>query len=130
MKVSTVLASLGLLSSSAHGQLWTETLQAAGLIGSHFGVPGLDAQYDYVVLGGGTGGLAMARRLAADTRFTVAVIEAGDFYEFANGNNSEVPALASAFIGSDPNTMNPYLDWYQWTTEQVVSRYNDASCMT
>lgn len=121
MKVSTTLAALGLLSGAAQAQAaWEEALYASGLIGSHFGVPGIDGQYDYVVLGGGTAGLAMARRLASDARYTVAVVDAGDFYEFANGNNTQIPALAAAFVGSDPKTKNPYLDWYQWTTEQAV----------
>ena len=49
------------------------------------------------------------------------MVEAGDFYEFSNGNLSEIPAGASAFIGSHPVRKNPRLDWYQYTTRQPVS---------
>ncbi|KAI1081867.1 glucose-methanol-choline oxidoreductase [Whalleya microplaca] len=98
---------------------WAESISAQGLIGSHFGVAGVSASYDYLVLGGGTAGLTMARRLAEDTRRTVAVVEAGDFYEFINGNNSAIPAMASTFLGSQPSQKNPFLDWYQWTEAQL-----------
>lgn len=53
--------------------------------------------YDYVIVGGGTAGLVLARRLAANFSLTVAVIEAGGFYELDNGNFSEIPAFASIF---------------------------------
>ena len=74
-----------------------EDIYATQLIGSHFGVPDVALTYDYVVIGGGTAGLVMARRLAANPSFTVAVIEAGGFYEFDNGNYSEIPGFASQF---------------------------------
>lgn len=76
---------------------YSEDLYATQLIGSHFGVPGIPGTYDYVVVGGGTAGLVMARRLAANSSFTVAVIEAGGFYELDNGNFSEIPAFAAQF---------------------------------
>ncbi len=76
---------------------FTEQIQTTQLLGSHFGVPGIPAIYDYVIVGGGTAGLVMARRLAADASFTVAVIEAGGFYELDNGNFSEIPAFAAQF---------------------------------
>ena len=98
-----------------------EVLSAQGLLGSHFGVPGFDAVYDYVVIGGGTAGLTVARRLAAEQSVSVAVIEAGDFYEFGNGNLSEIPAYASDFTGNNPTQKNPYLDWYQYTVPQPAS---------
>lgn len=72
-------------------------LSATQLLGSHFGVPDIPVTYDYVVVGGGTAGLVTARRLAANSSFTVAVIEAGGFYEFDNGNFSEIPAFAAQF---------------------------------
>lgn len=76
---------------------YSENLFAAQLIGSHFGVPGIPIIYDYVIVGGGTAGLVVARRLAANSSLTVAVIEAGGFYELDNGNFSEIPAFASQF---------------------------------
>ncbi|KAL8786110.1 MAG: hypothetical protein Q9213_002975 [Squamulea squamosa] len=93
-----------------------EPISVLGLLGTHFGVPGRPAVYDYVIVGGGTAGLTVARRLAQDS--SVAVIEAGDFYEFSNGNLSEVPAYASFFTGVDPEQKNPSLDWYQYTEPQ------------
>ena len=111
------------LLSDAIGMLVSlnEAILAQGLIGSHFGIPGLPSSFDYVIAGGGTAGLALARRLAADTSISVAVIEAGDFYEFSNGNLSEIPADATAFTGSNPIQKNPLLDWYQYTARQTVS---------
>lgn len=76
---------------------YSENLLAAQLIGSHFGIPDLPAVYDYVIVGGGTAGLVMARRLAADSSLTVAVVEAGGFYEQDNGNFSEIPGYAAQF---------------------------------
>lgn len=99
----------------------SETISAQGLLGSHFGIPGIDGSYDYVVIGGGTAGLTVARRLATDPSITVAVIEAGDFYEFSNGNLSQIPAYATQFTGNNPTQKNPYLDWYQYTEPQAVS---------
>lgn len=81
----------------ARSSLFTEQIQATELLGSHFGVPDIPATYDYVIVGGGTAGLVMARRLAANASFTVAVIEAGGFYEMDNGNFSEIPGFASQF---------------------------------
>lgn len=40
---------------------------------------------------GGTAGLTVGARLAADSSLSVAVIEAGGFYEIDNGNASVVP---------------------------------------
>lgn len=117
--IVSVFLALPLLAALCHSE-WIESISATGLIGSHFGVPGLDGVYDYVILGGGTAGLAMGRRLASDTNHTVAVVNAGDFYEFANGNNTEIPAFAAAFVGSNPIAKNPLLDWYQYTERQPV----------
>ena len=100
---------------------FSEALQAQGLLGAHFGVPGLPSTFDYVVVGGGTAGLTIARRLAANTSVTVAVIEAGGFYETDNGNLSEVPADAGYFVGTAPNERNTLIDWEQYTEIQEVN---------
>ena len=99
---------------------FNEALQATGLLGAHFGVPGLPGVFDYVIVGGGTAGLTVARRLAANTSNTVAVIEAGGFYEFDNGNLTEIPADAGYFVGSAPAEKNPLIDWEQYTEPQAV----------
>ncbi|KAI7571020.1 GMC oxidoreductase [Hortaea werneckii] len=54
--------------------------------GNTFGKPGVNASYDYIVVCGGTGGLAIAARLAEDKIVSVAVVEAGGFYQIDNGN--------------------------------------------
>ncbi|GAW27331.1 putative GMC oxidoreductase [Rosellinia necatrix] len=105
----------------------TDGIIADGLLGSHFGIPAFSASFDYVIVGGGTAGLTVARRLAADPSVSVAVIEAGDFAAFANGNFSQVPAYASYFTGSDPIIKNPYLDWLMYTEPQPMGR---GDCMT
>ena len=89
-------------------------------MGSHFGVPGIPGSYDYVIVGGGTAGLTLARRLAANSSITVAVIESGGFYELDNGNYSEIPADATYWVGAGP-TRNPLIDWYHFTEPQPVS---------
>ncbi|KAL8651494.1 MAG: hypothetical protein Q9210_003213 [Variospora velana] len=72
---------------------------------------GRDDTFDYVVVGGGTAGLALASRLAEDFSHTVAVIEAGGFYEQDNGNISVVPAYCTIGAGTDPANFNPLVDW-------------------
>ncbi|CAI4215501.1 unnamed protein product [Parascedosporium putredinis] len=69
---------------------------------SAFAVPFADAAYDYVVVGGGTSGLAIAARLAKTA--SVAVVEAGGIYQIDNGNQSVVPAYAftQGFTSADP----------------------------
>jgi len=59
-------------------------------LATSFGAPGKNASYDYVVVGGGTGGLAIAARLAEDKNVSVAVIEAGGFYQIDNGEGRSV----------------------------------------
>lgn len=92
--------------------------QKPPLLSSAFGVPGLNASFDYVIVGGGTAGLTLAARLAEN--FTVAVIEAGGFYETDNGNLSVIPGDAIQFVGADVNDFQPLIDWGFATTPQPV----------
>ncbi|KAB2573446.1 Dehydrogenase patE [Lasiodiplodia theobromae] len=87
------------------------------LAGSSFGVPG-DQTFDYVIVGGGTAGLTLANRLSENAAWTVAVVEAGGYYESENGNVSQIPLFAS--VGSDKTTANynPAIDWGFVTTPQ------------
>ena len=93
-------------------------LNARRLLGSSFGVPGFNQTFDYVILGGGTAGLTIAARLAETA--TVAVIEAGSFYEIDNGNLSQIPAYDAFFVGKDKDDYNPLIDWGFQTTAQAV----------
>lgn len=97
------------------------------LFGNSFGVPGKNATYDYVVVGGGTGGNAIAARLAQAPGVSVAVIEAGSFYQADNGNGSVIPALATTqYVGTSPDDTQPLIDWNFVTTPQAVSPCQDA----
>lgn len=94
-----------------YGQLGT-------ILGTSFGLPGTDATFDYVVVGGGNAGLTMASRLAENGTVSVTVIEAGGFYEIDNSNLTVVPGSATYFTGSDPNDFQPLIDWGFSTTPQ------------
>lgn len=102
---SVAFASLDLLDN---GQLGT-------ILGSSFGVPGANATFDYVVVGGGTAGLTIATRLAENRSLSVAVVEAGGFYEIDNGNLSIIPAQATS-----PRSSQPLFDWGFSTVPQAV----------
>jgi choline dehydrogenase len=91
------------------------------IYGDNFGIPGRNASYDYVVVGGGTAGLAMAMRLAENPANMVAVIEAGGFYEEDMGNTSVVPNLGLVYdTGITLLTKAfPTIDWGIQTTPQT-----------
>ena len=76
--------------------------------------------FDYVVIGGGTAGLAMAARLVEGSSHSIAVIEAGGFYEKDNGNLNVVPGYCTFFAGTDPDDVNPLIDWGFVTEPQKV----------
>lgn len=94
---------------------------AQQLYSNHFGLAGVNATYDYVVVGGGNAGLAVAYRLAEDGSKTVAVVEAGGFYEVEAGNTSTVPAYCSQYGAYMPSSANsfPLVDWGFLTTPQA-----------
>ena len=87
---------------------------------SSSGVSGVNATFDYVIVGGGTAGLTIASRLAENSLFSVVVIEAGGFYELDDGNRSVVPGYASFYAGTDPNDTQPLVDWNFVTEPQAV----------
>lgn len=113
--VSTFVLPLFLLIATAQAYF-----QAGPLYGNDFGIPGQNASYDYVVVGGGTAGLALATRLAENTSVTVAVIEAGGFYEIDNGNTSVIPGLGLVYDATTTLLTNAYpsVDWGLNTTPQ------------
>ena len=77
--------------------------------------------FDYLVVGGGTAGLTLASRLVEQSSFTVAVIEAGGYYEKDNGNLSTTPAYWTNSVGTDVDDVNPAVDWGFITQPQKVS---------
>jgi choline dehydrogenase len=122
MKPRQLLLSLGVVVATAAQSLHLDAFdygQRGHLLGSSFGLPGTNATFDYVVVGGGTAGLAMAARLAQNRTASVAVIEAGGFYEVDNGNYTVVPGYATFYTGSDPTNFQPLIDWGFSTTPQA-----------
>lgn len=85
--------------------------------GDSFGIPG-NATFDYVVVGGGTAGLAVAMRLAEDSTHTVAVVEAGGFYQLESGNKSVTPYYNDEFAAINNPLADPLIDWGFVTTPQ------------
>ncbi|KAL4733272.1 hypothetical protein BDV11DRAFT_89854 [Aspergillus similis] len=70
-----------------------------------------NATYDYVIVGGGTSGLAIAARLAEDPSLSVAVVEAGGYYELDGNIASIIPGLAAgANVGTDATEYST-VDW-------------------
>ncbi|KAI9042663.1 GMC family oxidoreductase [Aspergillus affinis] len=112
------------LAVSVHAFPTESHIKARGLLGSSFGVPGNNATFDYIIVGGGTAGLTLATRLVEQQKGSVAVIEAGGFYEIDNGNISQVPAFDGTYTGRSKTDWQPLIDWGYVTTPQAGS-YND-----
>jgi choline dehydrogenase len=78
-----------------------------------------DAEFDYVIIGGGTAGLVLANRLSEDSSIQVAVIEAGTFYQISNPLLSSTPAGDVIWAGASPLDTNPLVDWNFITVPQA-----------
>ncbi|KAI6788410.1 alcohol oxidase [Hortaea werneckii] len=110
---------LQLLPTPIQALTWHQPHDGDNILGSFFGLPGQDATYDYVVVGGGLAGLVTATRLAENGTFSVAVVEAGSFYEFTNSNKSQVPWYSESSVSDDPEGyVNLLIDWGLVTTPQ------------
>jgi len=109
---------VGLLVSNV-AAFWQES--AGRLFSNSFGIPGVNTTYDYIVVGGGTAGNTIATRLAQNGTFSVAIIEAGSFYELTNGNGSVIPGSSiTQYTGTDPTDRSALIDWDFVTTPQAV----------
>ncbi|KAI7161839.1 hypothetical protein KC349_g2557 [Hortaea werneckii] len=87
--------------------------------GNAFGNPGLNASYDFIVVGGGTGGVTIAARLAEDKNVSVAVVKAGGSCQIDNGNGSVVPGLfGEQGVGATPDASFPWIDCHFVITTQ------------
>lgn len=123
LKIVGVLAALA---ASAQAAPVVSHIQARKLLGSSFGIPGNNATFEYVIVGGGTAGLTLATRLAEQQKGRVAVIEAGGFYEIGNSNISQVPAGDGTYAGKAKDDWQPLVDWGYVTTPQAVSSELDS----
>lgn len=85
--------------------------EARETLGDRAGRFGIDATFDYVIVGGGTAGLTLANRLTENPNISVAVIETGGFYQVTNPVLGRTPAGDVFFIGSGPTDTNPLVDW-------------------
>ena len=119
------LATLALYTSTS-ALSYQDTISANNLIGDYFGIPSFNQTFDYVIIGGGTAGLTLASRLSRNGSFSVAVVEAGDFYEFSNGNQTSIPGYAATLTGTAPVHRNPLIDWgYQTEYDEVSVALDD-----
>lgn len=78
-----------------------------------------NSTFDYVIVGGGLAGLTLASRLSEDANTSVAVIEAGGFYEQLDGNISQIPADDVMWTSKSTSDVNPLVDWGFNTTPQA-----------
>ncbi len=77
------------------------------------------SSYDFVIAGGGTAGLVLARRLSEDANQSVLVVEAGS--DQSDNLQAKIPAFYSTLLGGEA-------DWNFASTAQVnFSSYKDIS---
>ena len=114
----------------------SQAIQVPDIPSSFFGLPSLNATFDYVVslegrnswisslnengqvIGGGTAGLTIAKRLAETANVSVAIIEAGGFYQIDVGNVTEIPAYDSRAVSGVATKTK--VDWGFITQPQEV----------
>ncbi|KAK1142964.1 hypothetical protein N8T08_007205 [Aspergillus melleus] len=92
---------------------WDVSNGTTTLLGNAFGVSGVEAEYDYIVVGAGTAGGAVAARLAL-AGYSVGLVEAGSFYDLDNGNKTTVPGYDQTTHPNDP--LDSLID-YDFVTE-------------
>lgn len=131
-----VVLSLGALVTAAPAKNEQyDKRQFNGLFASFGSFFGISQTFDYVVLGGGTAGLTIAKRLAEDRRVSVAVIEAGTLYQVAAPLIQSTPAgdvigvgmssfkassdYTDSFLGTEETS--PTVDWGFFTAPDPAS---------
>ncbi|PVH68754.1 GMC oxidoreductase [Cadophora sp. DSE1049] len=105
-----VPSAVAVLLGTANAQYISTGLAGSCLAGFYFGIRLQNKTYDYVIVGGGTAGLVVAHRLAESPNITVAVVEAGSFYEFGNCNQSQIPFYSTKYVSAYPEDTQPLID--------------------
>lgn len=95
---------------------------AQGVLGVVEGALGVEATYDYVIVGGGTAGNAIGYRLA-EAGYSVAIVEAGLYYEIAKPVLGTTPGGDIIGIGSSILDSVPTVDW-EFITEPQTGANN------
>ncbi|KAE9367407.1 GMC oxidoreductase [Stipitochalara longipes BDJ] len=125
--ISSLLFTLAVASPVQH-----EKKQLNGFLASLAGTLGAQQSFDYIVLGGGTAGLTIAKRLAEDKTTTVAVVEAGTLYQVAAPVLTTTPAGDVTFVGTKESL--PTVDWGFYTapdpaSDSIARAYARGKCL-
>lgn len=101
-------------------QSYTETNQVYGDVVNAMELGKVPSNFDYIIAGGGTAGLALANRLSASPNITVAVVETGGLYEEEDPIMRTVPGFCGRYTGWDPSASlgKVPVDWNYVTTPQ------------
>lgn len=110
---------LALLALGSEASIISQLSGPGRLTGSNFGIVGKNATYDYVIVGGGLAGSVVAARLTQNSNASVALVEAGNFYELNNGNWSQLPYWSEEWVGAGEDDWQPNIDWGLFTEPQV-----------
>lgn len=121
----TIFINLSLSLGAPTGRNVTDGLAdglVAGNLGVFAGVAGIEETFDYIVIGGGTGGNAIGVRLA-EAGHKVAIVEAGGYYEIGDIVLASTPGGDIAFVGADITDSDPLVDW-EFVTEPQTGADN------
>ena len=89
-----------------------------GVLGPIAGAIGVEKTYDYIIVGGGTAGNSIGVRLA-EAGYSVAIIEAGLYYQIGKPVLGSAPAGGIVGIGANPLDSDPLVDWLLITEPQA-----------
>ncbi|PHH64163.1 hypothetical protein CDD81_4910 [Ophiocordyceps australis] len=86
-------------------------------LGAFQGVLGVDNDFDYIVVGGGTAGNPVGTRLA-EAGFRVAIVEAGPYYDVTKDGVHNIPAADVLNLAAHEKAKIPQMDWSFMTEPQ------------